>query len=452
MKKALLLVASMASLPVLLVVLLLLWLDPRDHAWHEELQVGLITVHVDPAKAMAMLSHPMVARLFDGGRLHTGAGTWRGSVSRQGLIELRCEPCRLAHRSLGPAPLRFARVDVQLRREVADQYSGLLRLHAATHAISLPWSARLDSRGAKLTVHAASMPMADLVAVLGQDLPESRMATTSGTLTFNLQAQLPAGSVDIDAAASGFTVTGLGTEILQHVALPAHCLAPSPATLSGWLPAAVIAAEDQKFRSHPGYDLGQITAAARSNQSAAALSGASTLTQQLARLLYTGGERSPRRKLRELLYAVEMEQTLGKARILQLYLALAPWGDGVCGAENAALRYLGKPASALTPTEAAWLSSLLVNPEAQLHRQALAVNLDTGRMRHILDGMRPMSNRRLKRAIEEMDSLRPLILEQMRAAAISPPAPAAPSPLPHPSAAGPGRSGTPAAQLLARQR
>ena len=56
------------------------------------------------------------------------------------------------------------------------------------------------------------------------------------------------------------------------------------------------------------------------------LRGASTLSQQVAKLLVTGGERSPVRKLRELLYAVEMEQTLGKARILRLYLDNAPWG------------------------------------------------------------------------------------------------------------------------------
>ena len=58
-----------------------------------------------------------------------------------------------------------------------------------------------------------------------------------------------------------------------------------------------------------------------------------------------------------------MERTLGKARILQLYLALAPWGDGVCGAERAAQVYLGKSASKVGPVSAAWLVSLLRNPD-----------------------------------------------------------------------------------------
>ena len=92
--------------------------------------------------------------------------------------------------------------------------------------------------------------------------------------------------------------------------------------------------------------------------------GASTLSQQLAKLLYVGDERSVARKVRELLYAVELDRTLGKARVLQLYLSVAPWGDGQCGAEAAALHYFGKRAAALDAAEAVWLASLLRNPEA----------------------------------------------------------------------------------------
>jgi len=62
------------------------------------------------------------------------------------------------------------------------------------------------------------------------------------------------------------------------------------------------------------------------------LHGGSSLSQQLAKLIYTGDGRDHGRKLRELLYAVELDRTLGKARVLNLYLALAPWGNGVCGA------------------------------------------------------------------------------------------------------------------------
>jgi membrane peptidoglycan carboxypeptidase len=168
----------------------------------------------------------------------------------------------------------------------------------------------------------------------------------------------------------------------------------------------VIAAEDQTFRNHPGYDGRQVDAALRSNGDGNALRGASTLTQQLARLVYTGDERTPQRKLRELLYAVEMEQSLGKERILQLYLALAPWGQQVCGAENAAQRYLGKPANALAPAEAAWLASLLTNPDARL-RQTLSTGVDTARTTRIVQAMRPMSARRRRQALAEIALLKP---------------------------------------------
>jgi len=71
-------------------------------------------------------------------------------------------------------------------------------------------------------------------------------------------------------------------------------------------------------------------------------------------------------KLRELLYAVELDRTLGKARVLNLYLALAPWGNGVCGAHAAAQRFLHKTPAELTPIEAVWLATLLHNPDREL--------------------------------------------------------------------------------------
>ena len=92
--------------------------------------------------------------------------------------------------------------------------------------------------------------------------------------------------------------------------------------MSPWLERAVIAAEDQRFAEHAGYDLAELRHAIEGNQRRdRAARGASTITQQLARLVYTGDERSLARKVRELLYAVEMERTLGKGRILRLYLA-----------------------------------------------------------------------------------------------------------------------------------
>jgi membrane peptidoglycan carboxypeptidase len=112
--------------------------------------------------------------------------------------------------------------------------------------------------------------------------------------------------------------------------------------------------------------------ALHSNQRTARLRGASTLSQQVAKLLVAGGERSPLRKLRELLYAVEMEQTLGKARILRLYLDNAPWGAGVCGAQAAAHTYFGTNANQLNKSQAAWLAAILRNPSVEVERRVAA--------------------------------------------------------------------------------
>jgi len=108
--------------------------------------------------------------------------------------------------------------------------------------------------------------------------------------------------------------------------------------------------------------------------------GASTLSQQVARLVYTGGAHGHVRKLRELLYAVELDRVLGKARVLHLYLAIAPWGDGQCGAAAAAQHYLHKPVDRLTPIEAAWLASLLHGPDRDAARWTQQGRIDTRRV------------------------------------------------------------------------
>lgn len=172
-------------------------------------------------------------------------------------------------------------------------------------------------------------------------------------------------------------VSGLGTETWAQA--QSQCSRVLPAAMTGGnmlgdslLARAVLAAEDQRFYEHPGYDLVEMNKALHNNQAKDAnLRGASTLSQQVAKLLITGDERSPVRKLRELLYAVEMEQTLGKARILRLYLDHAPWGANVCGAQAAAHTYFGKRADQLTAAQAVWLAAMLHNPTMEVrHWQA----------------------------------------------------------------------------------
>ena len=167
-----------------------------------------------------------------------------------------------------------------------------------------------------------------------------------------VQASLkfPAKTLTVQPRLQGIAVGGLSIEAWGLA--QSTCGRGLPASQIGadsLLARAVIAAENQRFYEHTGYDLAEMTQALHSNQAEdATLRRASTLSQQVAKLLVTGGERSPVRMLRELLYAVEMEQALGKARILRLYLDHAPLGATECGAQATAHTCFGKRADQLT--------------------------------------------------------------------------------------------------------
>ncbi len=126
---------------------------------------------------------------------------------------------------------------------------------------------------------------------------------------------------------------------------------------------AVIASEDQKFFGHEGVDWKAIQESLEKNvEKRRALRGGSTITQQLAKNVYFGTGKTLTRKLRELVVTRWMEADLTKRRILTLYLNVIEWGDGIYGAEAAARRYFGKPASDLTLEEAAALAAAIPSP------------------------------------------------------------------------------------------
>ncbi|MEQ1847015.1 MAG: monofunctional biosynthetic peptidoglycan transglycosylase, partial [Nitrospira sp.] len=126
---------------------------------------------------------------------------------------------------------------------------------------------------------------------------------------------------------------------------------------------AVVAAEDASFFTHEGFDWEGIKEAAKYNLEAGEFKrGGSTITQQLAKNLYLSSERSLFRKAREALITRSLEQHLTKKRILELYLNVAEWGQGVYGAEAAARHHFGKSADDLTVDEAAWLAAMLPSP------------------------------------------------------------------------------------------
>jgi monofunctional biosynthetic peptidoglycan transglycosylase len=136
--------------------------------------------------------------------------------------------------------------------------------------------------------------------------------------------------------------------------------------ISRYLRAAVVYAEDATFYDHDGIDWHAIEEAASRDLGKGALKiGGSTITQQLAKNLYLSPRRSLLRKAREMLIAFSLEDHLTKQRILELYLNVVEWGDGVFGAEAAARRWFGHGAQALDPAEAARLAIALPNPRTR---------------------------------------------------------------------------------------
>lgn len=133
--------------------------------------------------------------------------------------------------------------------------------------------------------------------------------------------------------------------------------------ISNNLKRAILVAEDDKFADHEGFDWDGIQKAMEKNEKKGkVVAGGSTITQQLAKNLFLSGDRSFIRKGEEALITVIMENILGKERILEIYLNVIEWGDGVFGAEAASRHYYGLSASQLSVEQAAKLAAMVPRP------------------------------------------------------------------------------------------
>jgi monofunctional biosynthetic peptidoglycan transglycosylase len=133
--------------------------------------------------------------------------------------------------------------------------------------------------------------------------------------------------------------------------------------ISAHLKRAVLVAEDDAFWQHEGVDYEQLQESLEVDWARGQLvRGASTITQQLAKNLYLSPSRNPMRKLRELIIARRLEAELTKVRILEIYLNVIEWGDGIYGVEAASQTYFGTSASSLGPGESALLAAAIINP------------------------------------------------------------------------------------------
>ncbi len=187
---------------------------------------------------------------------------------------------------------------------------------------------------------------------------------------------------------------------------------------------AVLVTEDSKFWQHEGVDFDQLKESIETNFERMEFArGGSTITQQLAKNLYLSPSKNPVRKARELLIARRLEGELTKQRILEIYLNVIEWGDGIYGAEAAARTYFRKSAAELGAQDAALLAAAITNP-------------------HVLDPAHPTA--RLKRRQQMVLRRMGLVTPPPAVAAQPIPLPAPVAPLEDPIPAAPGVEGAPA--------
>jgi hypothetical protein len=299
--------------------------------------------------------------------------------------DLRLFAARLAPEPVGPLALRVVgRVRWDTAARTAELVEATLALDDAGRAaleVALSVAARPEPHF-DLTLRATAVDWTALAASLPPALaPPSGAPRLTGLLAGSLTVAGPLrqpaewwidGAVDPSrlAPAGGSSGPDLARPFVHEAHLTRGgarrvIIGPeNPAFVPlGELPnhvvRAVLESEDAGFYGHKGFDLSEVQEALAAG---GRLRGASTLTQQLAKNLFLSPDRTLSRKVREAFATIALEVAVGKRRILEVYLNLAEWGDGVNGIGEAAQRWFGKDARALSPKEAALLATVLPNP------------------------------------------------------------------------------------------
>ncbi|HET7753458.1 MAG TPA: biosynthetic peptidoglycan transglycosylase, partial [Anaeromyxobacteraceae bacterium] len=320
---------------------------------------------------------------LDAAGLGRGGGTVGWDLRAYGLVV--ASP-RLAADAVGPVnavsrgravvDVQAARVNVQ---EAEVRLGGDARA-AATFSLDL----RLRPRTFDLRVDAPALDWHALGEALPPQLaPGGDAPPVAGTFGVELHAEGPLHDPARWALDASVDLGGLGREreripllgSFQHVAElsggrsrsivvgPQNPAFVAVATLPQHVVRAITTAEDASFWGHDGFDFHElqdaIAAGARRGQLGR---GASTITQQVAKNLWLGRERTLARKAREALLTIALEASLPKQRILEIYLNVAEWGPGIVGLGEAARHYFDKDARDLGPKEAAFLASIIPNP------------------------------------------------------------------------------------------
>jgi hypothetical protein len=262
----------------------------------------------------------------------------------------------------------------------------------------------------ELAVRADRLGWEDLLAALPPALaPPAEIPAVRGTLSAHLAASGPLrrpsawqfeGDVDpsgLSPAEGHHGALALDRAFTWRAPLPGGGTRPvvvgpaSPtyaplASLPPLLVRAVTTSEDAGFFAHHGFDLHEVQDALARRDGRRRVRGASTISQQLAKNLFLTPERTLARKEREALATLALEASLGKRRLLEIYLNLVEWGPGVYGIGEAARHWFGKDPRDLTPKEAAFLATVIPNPVRyeMYRRRGALTDAWEGRVRDLL--------------------------------------------------------------------
>lgn len=370
--------------------------------WQPLPAASRLAIELNVSGLLRLATSPLGRWLLDGRSADTRAGRLRFRRHAATLV-IECDPCSLHDPRLASRPIELPiglRLTPRLQAAAAGRIDGWL----TAPGLAIAFEATLGASGIDVVWNVGPTELAALMRLLAAAIPEAHVARVAGTVSARGSLHLPSRALRAGLSFADLAVDGLGTEALAAGLFEQDCPAPDGTPqrrLNGegsrfWLPledlgprlpAAVLAAEQARpfGRSVPTAQRGTA-----SHILVDAEPGERAIAQRLARTLFAGVGRDAASELRALLYAVEMQRTLGRGRILELHLNTAHWGPGICGARSAARVYFGKAPAQLTALQAAWLAASLVDPQRAFEREFLRGTAQLEGAKRVLARMREL--------------------------------------------------------------
>lgn len=389
--KRLLMAVVTVALLTLLALAAWIWQPYDKTAWRVKLPVGNgIEVRVLPILMLA--TSPAGRWWLD----HKEFNLHQGQIRLYDADGLRvhCQDCWLMAKSVSNKPLMLQSIELWLQLD-DHRLNGYLLADAAKQPFKIEFEGKVTMRALKLNWRLPATPLASLLKPLHTHSTAIAQARVTGDLAATGVLRWPRQSWSVQPQLSRIDVSGLDLSKVTSATVQYDCPLLDEEKhpekvhwlnydkMGHWLPMAVIIAEDAEFRHHPGYAMTQMQQLLAKESTGRAVGG-STITQQVVKYMFTNGERTWKRKIEELLYAVQLENTLNKTQILTLYLNTVDWGPGLCGAHAAANYYFGLPPMQMNPIQASWLAGIIRNPHRAWKQQYLANQPNLTRAESIL--------------------------------------------------------------------